>query len=333
MSNVCKICGAMYCAHIQEGYSSLGSAISTYTDVHSDVFDDGNPLNVGSSNPNLKPMANTIPSKVTDISGDWVTCNLCTSRINIRYLDQHLKVHIYKHPHKGADSTSTTTSASSSTALTRIAPTTETQTTSWTYPEKKEPKIQSLETYKFKTLDSVCAAGSQSKAGRYSDFTLVFWGEEKTVVQNSNYYGYGSYSSYTSKDWERLHIHVIYDSVEDYYTVSCKILRRSSYSTYDSDDCIPDRICYQHELMTEIKRALLFFRVSPKVAYKKFRKLFKQTFDITYSDGKALIVQTKNCEDLNKKLAPTSYSAVTSSSTRYNEDFPNHNRHENWTDI
>jgi hypothetical protein len=297
----------------------------TYIDANSDLLDDGNPINVG-SNPNLTPIAQTIPSKTIDISDDWVHCNLCNSKVFIRYLDSHLKVHIHQHESKTGETKNKT-----STALVRVADAALTSTApihSWVQPERKEPQLQSLETYKFRELENVCAAGSVSKTGRYSDFTVIFWGEEKIVVQNSNHYSsYGSHTSWTTKDWERLQIHVVYDSVEDYYTVSCKLLRRGSYSSWDNDDCIPDRICYQHELMTEIKRALLFFKVDPKSAYRKFRKLFRKPVSITYDNGKALVVQTDGCEELDKKLDNKPLSQPTNFHTQYGGS------HERFTDI
>jgi hypothetical protein len=297
----------------------------SYKDANSDILDDGNPLTVG-HNPNLKPIEQTVPAKKIDISADWVQCNLCTNKVFIRYLDQHLKVHIHQYEKGGASTrVSTKEPLTSSTALVRVHDTplqsSNTQT-SWSSstPSKKEPRLQSLETYKFRSLDNVCAASSVSKTGRYSDFTIVFYGDERVSVHNSNYYTEGA-QSWTTKEWERLQIHIIYDSLEDYYTMSCKLFRRSDYSSYDSgDDSVPDRICYQHELLTEIKRALLFFKMSPKTAYKKFRKLFKEGFDITYDSDRAVIVESASCAELNKRMKNVFNSPQSNLPTRYSEN-------------
>jgi hypothetical protein len=243
-----------------------------------------------------------------DIKNEWVHCNICSARVNVHYLDQHLKVHTHNYEPKNA-SGFTTTPATTSTAIVRVPANVSNTSSSTTYrsdtTKSSGPKLKSIECYKYRQLDNACAASSVSQNGRYSDFTIILWGKEKTFVNNTVYVG--GYSSTTSKDWERFSVHVVYDSKENYYTVTCKLLRRSSYSTFDSEDNIPDRICYQDELLSEIKRALLFFRISPRAAYKQFLKCIRGPLVTEYDKtGRAIITQTKNCEELNERLKKTS---------------------------
>jgi len=341
IQGICYLCGQMICEHPHRNQSrssfnnqnhnihdrnsslALGEKLGeqvhiTYTDSHSDVLDDdGNPLSIQNRDfpKETKPM--TEPSNLSNVK-DWVKCSLCTANIHVNYLTNHLKTHAYTAQIK--DNVSSATQASSA-ALVRVSDITTTTSTpkstetTWSSvisKSEKKPTLQSLEKYKFRELNQVCSASSSSKSGRYSDFTVVFWTNEVSSIQNTSYYGTG-YSSYVSKDWERLTIHTVYDTLEEYYTISCKLSRRGQYSSWDNDDCVPDRICYQNELMTEIKRAMLYFRVNPKHAYRLFRKSMKQDIKITYDpdDGKVLFTQTKSYGELADKLKNSSSPSIT----------------------
>lgn len=240
---------------------------------------------------------NTIQKLNTETN--WVNCSICKNKVLISYLDQHLKVHTRNYE---------PTPISNSTAIVKVQHTI-TPITTINKPDTSKPKLEKKEHYKFRPLDQLCFASSTSKSGRYSDFTIIFWEQERPSVQTTSYMGGGS--SYITKEWERFSIHIVYDSVEDYYTVSPKLLKRSGYSTYDSEDTIPDRICSQEELFTEIKRALLFFKISPRTAYILFRKLMRENLVISYEDNKALVCQSKNCETLSERLkkAPNDYDS------------------------
>jgi hypothetical protein len=350
---VCSLCGAVVCQHqryhdrdaIHGGNHNyhprnpyvgnvlrIGERVGEpidYVDVNSDrLDDDGNP-NVGKHN-SKKETPNQMINNTTPLSSkstDWSQCNICRNQIHKNYLDQHIKMHVFNAERKVVSSAT----EASSTAIVRVSDYTTTQTetktetqTTWSSlmsnssSTKSKPVIQSIEKYKFRNLNRAAAISSASKSGRYSDFTLVFWTDELVSVSNSSYYGTG-YTSYVSKDWERLSIHTVYDSLEDYYTLSCKLSRRGQHSSYDTDDCIPDRICYQNELMTEIKRAILFFKVSPKVAYRLFRKLFKEELHITYDpkDGSIESVQTASNKKLAEKLKTSHTGTISHAMERY----------------
>jgi hypothetical protein len=234
-----------------------------------------------------------------NIQKDWVNCNICNGKVYIPYLDAHLKVHTEKfEPSTSIVKASSITSISSPT-------TSESFSSSSSKSSNSKPTLNKQEPYKFRHLEQVCFASSVSQNNRYSDFTIIFWEKDRVNVHSSVYAG--GNTSTTIKEWERFSIHIVYDSREDYYTVSSKLLKRSGYSTWDTEDTIPDRICLQNELFGEIKRALLFFRISPKAAYKHFRKAMSSEFVIEQDDkGKAFICQTKNCKDLSDKLKVSS---------------------------
>lgn len=244
-----------------------------------------------------------------DMKNEWVHCNICRARVCIRYLDQHLKVHTHNFEPSTRTSTSTALVASSAVASAIIG--NGVRTSSYQHEKKeKKPVLAAQEPYKFRQLEQACCASSVSKNGRYSDFTIIFWEKEKIGVGTTTYTGTGT--SYATKDWERFTIHIVYDSIEDYYTLNAKLLKRGQYSQWDNEDsAVPDRICFQEELLTEIKRALLFFRISPRSAYKHFKKLFNQPLVTDYDKrGVAILTQTKNCEVLSEKLkkSPTTWS-------------------------
>lgn len=236
----------------------------------------------------------------------WVNCNICKAKVLVKYLDEHQKMHIgtYSSTSRAItrEANGSLPSSTSSGAITVYSP---------PKTEKKDnnkPKLSPQEHYKYRATEVACAASTMSQDGRYSDITVIYWMRDKTGVTTTHYAG-GSTST-TYGVGERLSIHVVYDSVEDYYTVTTKLLKRSSYSSWDTEENIPDRICLNaQELLEEIKRALLFFCISPKAAYKRFRKLFSQELKIEYdANGRACIVQTKNCDELFEKLKKVSSS-------------------------
>lgn len=250
----------------------------------------------------------SLPSSLSD---EWLTCNLCKCKTLATYIGKHLKLHIPEYVIK--------TTAQSSTALAKVEEkesslsansldaiilahmsgggSSERQTN-----KVNMPTLAAQEFYRFKTLDAASAVSSVSKDGRYSDFTTTFFFKERTTVNSTSYMGG---HAYTTKEAERLTVHVVYDNLEDYYTISTQLLKRSNYSSWDSEDTVPDRICYQSELMLEIKKAMLYFAVPPRTAYKIWRKLFRQNIVIEYDkNNRAIAAQTQNYTALIEKLKP-----------------------------
>ena len=229
--------------------------------------------------------------QVIDVKKDWVTCNICSAQVCVKFLEQHLKVHIEIFQPKP------------STAIVKAGaiPVVTTISNAVSKPEEKKPVLSAIERYKFRELEQACCTSSTSKDGRYSDFTIIFWEKGRPGIVNTSYSG--GNTAYTTKEWERFSVHIVYDRIEDYFTISSKLLKRSGYSTYDNEETCPDRICLQDEIFKEVKRSMLFFRISPRVAYRHFRKLFKQEFVTEYDkSGHAVFTQSKNCETLQARL-------------------------------
>jgi hypothetical protein len=252
--------------------------------------------------------AATEPSSSPDVVVDaWMTCHICKARVFSKYQTTHMQVHVKTYTPKTRIATSQQTSSSS--AMVRHVPDATTSLSTIEHlprlvhsPIVQRPHLQPIERFQYRTIEEVCISSSTNKTNRYSDMTIVFWGKEFATASSPSYAG--GTSSYVSKDWERFQIHITYDSLEEYYTIQSKLLKRSSYSTFDNEDVsVPDRICEQHELAREIKRALLFFKISPRNAYKLVRRLFKDGQDISYKDGKAFLTQSSNCKELIERLS------------------------------
>jgi hypothetical protein len=254
----------------------------------------------------LIPPPPLVPTFGTTVADAWITCNICKARVFSKYQTNHMKVHVQTYTPKMRVATQ-------STAITRIPNTTE-STTDYHHPATvvyQRPHLQPVEHFQYRQIEDVCISSSTNKTNRYSDITIVFWGKEFTTASSPSYAG--GTSSYVSKDWERFQIHIAYDSLEEYYTIQSKLLKRSTYSTFDNEDVsVPDRICEQHELAREIKRSLLFFKISPRNAYKLVRRLFKGEQDISYKDDKAFLTQSSNCKALIERLSKPASSLSTS---------------------
>lgn len=318
-SRRCDLCQLYGCMHVNPRLPPSRDAMSSFCKVEEETPKITSTLPMGpttEANAVIIPQAPKTPmihdayakaiqsgkNQVIDMKDEWVHCNLCKANVYIKYLDDHLKIHINQFeptvPITGQSTSSLAPSSNVAPMRRVITPVSTTQNE----PAKKQiQSIRPSDSYKFRQLEQACCASSVSRDGRYSDFTIIFWEKEKPTTQSVVYHG-GS-TSYTSKDWERFCVHVVYDSLEDYYTFSAKLMRRSQYSSWDNEDVVPDRICFQNELFSEIKRAMLFFRISPLSAYRHFRKLFNKPIAIDYdSNGRAVIVQSQNCDALNERL-------------------------------
>jgi hypothetical protein len=256
-----------------------------------------------------------------DAKALFVKCNFCPHDIRQDYLTRHIGMHIENRHIEEAN--------------VRVADSVVKNSSSGYQPIKYEPikqeltkvepeevrkflyaiptsKVKDTEDFRFRKLKAVSAFSGASKDRRYSDFTFIVWFSDVTSVTsyNSGYAG-GSNSQY-GKASERLQIHLTYDSLERYYTISGKVYKRTGYSDFETEDgTIPDRICEQEELMVEIKRICLFFKISPMAAYKRFLKTVRKGFSIVASEGTTGQAVTNNhvgiLEDL-KKAKTTNYS-------------------------
>lgn len=332
MSNMqkrCDLCGLFQCRHVRDMEYTTGDSLDDVLKTMDSMSEfvsprDQDGLPVRDTEPKIRvdaaPKRQIIPppprvqiatqpvgTKI-DINKDdtgFVVCNLCKSNIARSYLNMHMKGH--------------TSSIEKKTSVALVPRPIDTKPMPQTITTKPKQTIKSVEVYRFKKIETACAAATVSNNRRYSDFTCVLWLEPKLSSYGGHYAG--GHVSY-SKEQERLIIHAIYDSLEEYYTISCKILERSSFGTFDREaGVVPDRVCYQEDVMVEIKKMLLFLNVSPKAAYKHFRLLFKQDI-ITEANkaGSIYIAQTANSIELTEKLK----KPADNNSNRYGNVYQGH---------
>jgi hypothetical protein len=233
---------------------------------------------------------------------DWLVCNVCNKNINVHYFDEHIKVHTaeYATPSlvNGITGAHVSTQIPSSTA---IVPSNKASSSS--EPKKPVfPKINDPEIYRFRKIEKAVSHASTSISKRYSDYTLVFILENKPNAYSSSYATGTSSSLY--RDFERLIVHIVHDSVDDYYLVSTKILKRSAHSSWDTEEApIPERFCYQEELLTEIRRAILYMGVDPKSAYIHYRRMLRDEIVSEADDrGRVLVAKTRGFADFIESM-------------------------------
>jgi hypothetical protein len=227
----------------------------------------------------------------------WLTCKVCDKRANIAYFDEHIKMHTSEFI-DNLTSRAVSSSASNKNAipLANLSKPLE--------PLKPAvPRVSNVPKYRFRKIEKCVAIASTSVNKRYSDFAVVFVLETKPSLYNTSYVSGPSTSVY--KDFERMSIHVVYDSVDDFYLVSSKILKRSSHSSYDVEDDakVPERICYQEEILTEVRRAMLFLGIDPKNAYRHFRRMLRDSIiDEVDDKDRVLVSKTSGFADFQEAL-------------------------------
>jgi hypothetical protein len=261
-----------------------------------------------------------IDKRAQVLNTDFIKCVLCNGNVHTKYLAKHQLIHLHEYipPNKTSSTSVTPSGATSIIHVNNTTPSgsgmrgsdsrSTTNTRQIHSHTRSEPKFRPIERYKFRRFDNVCVSSSVSHDGRYSEFTLTLW-QPEVKVESFSWVGHST-SSY--KDLERFFIHIVHDTREDYYTITSKLLKRSAYTSYDMEESlIPDRICEQHEIMSEVKKILLFYKISPKITYKKFRKLFKQGIVVECdANGSVITARSENSNDLAERLkkGPTTSS-------------------------
>lgn len=140
-------------------------------------------------------------------------------------------------------------------------------------------KIKPTERFRFRALHDVSWCSATSTSGRYSDFNLIVWMKESLRAHNTGYSGGSHTHTYISRD--RLNIHLVYDRVEHYYTISNRNFRRNEFSNFELDETlVPDRICEQHELISEIRKILLYYNIPPRAVLKRLLKVLREDMNI-----------------------------------------------------
>jgi len=240
--------------------------------------------------------------KIKDLT---IKCNYCDLVIIKKYLDAHLKMHIDNFVAEPEEKislaqnniTSINTNPAQQPAILKLV-----EKLSAGLTDKDDISLKEVVRFKYREIDNVSVSASSSKDQRFSDFTATVWLKERTGAYSTGYAG-GSYLA--SKDFERVVIHTTFDAIDEYYSVSVKLLKQNQYSSYDVEEAVPERLCFdQTEISSEIKKALLFFKIPPRSVYKRFLKTIRsQEFLIERDDdGRIEYVQTENTNDLVSAL-------------------------------
>lgn len=156
--------------------------------------------------------------------------------------------------------------------------------------------------------------GNTSPDRKYSEISFILWLDGKSLQKYQ----------YSSPDKYRIIINMIYDAEDDLWNISAKMFKRPSYSLKDDEENqVNNRLCLTNELRSEIKRILLFFGVSPRQAYRLFRKNIQEYISFSRLDGGFYSVEcashSARMQELNKPLSSSSTTTTT-----YNNNYDRH---------
>ena len=172
-------------------------------------------------------------------------------------------------------------------------------------------KYKSHERHHFAKINASSFVSCSSPTGIYSEIAIVLWVDNK------------HYTKYNCNDRYRIVVSAMYDGEDDLWAVAAKLIKRTSYLAKDEDETqISNRLCTASELCSEIKKMLLYMGVSPRDAYRKFRRNMEEEMTVVHSDYGFTTVEcmshTRLMKELNKISPYTTQSA-------YGIDW--HNRH------
>lgn len=240
-----------------------------------------------------------------------IVCQVCQVAMTVDLITAHLKEHMDEYQPTIAKPTEKQTAA--------LATTHQSETSH--LPKKIEVplvRVSSKEQYHHREIQNISFSSSTGRNGRYSDFSIILWEPAKSSI-NDHTYASHNYTASTSTDIRRFHIVITYDALDDYYHLSAKLLKKVWYNESD-EGAIPDRICESpKELFVELRRALIYFRINPRVVYRLFRKMQRRDeFVSEYDkDGRAIATQTSNTDRLLEQLKNTYKTDSTYNSHHY----------------
>ena len=308
-SIICPICSVWDgCTHFPKKWDDTNHLLRIGEQTTTEITNPQAILQGAISEKETKPMNSAEESRAI-----FIVCNLCNHRVLDNFLTQHIGKHIENRHIDDAN----TRVADFSPRTTYILPKedlTEVKIEEVrTFLEAMPPsKVKDVEIFSFRKIKEVSAISEASKDGRYSDFTLMVWFADGGTSYNASYVG--GHISYFGKSSERLQVHLTYDSLERYYTISGKVYKKSSYSDHEMEEgTIPNRVCDQDELMSEMRKIFLFFKLSPMLVYKHFLKILRQGHSLISEEGKPLqtitVNHTRILEEIKKgKFSTSSYS-------------------------
>ncbi len=152
-------------------------------------------------------------------------------------------------------------------------------------------RYKSHERHHFIKIHASSFVSCSSPTGSYSELAIILWVD-------------GKHYSKSSGDRYRVVLSMMYDAVDDLWSISSKLIKRGSYS-YSKDEeegQISNRLCLSSELRSEIKKLLLYLGISPRDAFKKFRRNMEENFLITSSEFGFTTVESASHAALIKDL-------------------------------
>jgi hypothetical protein len=235
-----------------------------------------------------------------------VKCGYCDTDVMRKYITAHVKIHIADYVPEVVEPTIVVTTDTT----TDVAPVVDnkvdvapasvkTSSLISFLTDKDDVCLKTVDHFQYKEIANLSVSASSSEDKRFSDFTVTVWLKERPSAYPTHYAGTGTWQ--TSKEFERIVINTTYDAIDEYYSVSVRLVKNNQYSTFSSDEAAPERLCFdQTEISEEIKRALLFFKVPPRSVYKRFLKAIrKENFVIERDNGGRIeYVQTENEDGL-----------------------------------
>lgn len=170
------------------------------------------------------------------------------------------------------------------------------------------PKVQQLiggrykphERHHFIKVHASSFVSCTSPTGAYSEIAVVLW------VDNKHY-------SKSASDRYRVVVSMMYDVEEELWSVSSKLVKRTSYysSKDEEEGQISSRLCLTSELRSEIKKMLLYLGISPREAYRMFRRNMEENFLINKSEFGFTTVESASHAALLKDLEKTTPTSAT----------------------
>lgn len=170
------------------------------------------------------------------------------------------------------------------------------------------PKMQQLtggrykahERHHFVKIHASSFVSCASPTGNYSEVALVLW------VDNKSY-------SKSSSDRYRVVLSMMYDTEEDLWSISSKLIKRTTYysSKDEEEGQISNRLCLTSELRSEIKKMLLYLGISPREAYRMFRRNMEERFVRSESEFGFTTIESASHAPLLKDLEKTTPTSST----------------------
>lgn len=230
------------------------------------------------------------PQSTMSLSNAFPKCSICNGNVKSEYLTKHLLVHTIDYSKYTSNAIKTTHNVVHTPPSTAMVP----RRYIDEVPKKKNviPRLSRIIPFSFNDITACSFTSSATKSGKHSHITLIFWSPEKAIIKNGSHVGA---KSYATKEWDRFSITLAYDSKEEFYIITSKSLTRSSFSSFDKETSIPDRICFQEELETELKRIFLHFKIDPKKAASLFNDALQKEYVIsTDEDDKTIQISSEN---------------------------------------